>query len=134
MVAIIASITALFLAAINYRATQRHNRSSKNIEIRTQAYIDFINLVAEFSQIAKEDRKPTKDMLTRLADAKSRISIYGKSTVIIKLAEFFSKHGALNSDEAFKAFEEVVKAMRIDAIGSVKDETMESISVLLFKS
>lgn len=131
-IAIIASLTALVLAYINYRLNRRIDKKSKKTDMRAQSYIDFINCVSILAQISEENTSDKRDVLMRLADAKTRIAVYGDRSVIKELADFDRTFGKIDSEEACDAFMKIIYEMRVDAVGRRSEEPLEDLKQIIF--
>ena len=129
---VVTSLTALILAYLNFRLTREINRNSKNTELRTQAYVDFIDAVAE-SAMAGQSGKNRPDSITKkIVDAKTRIAIYGDLEVIQGLAEFDRDHGWAHDKESRDSLTRLVLAMRNTQVGRSKNDLKRDIRQVLF--
>ena len=118
IVAIVGIVGVLLGASAQYMFS-RYTESAKHLqELRTQSYVDFIKSTADIA-IAQEKNDAEKEFEATIlmADSKARIAIYGSPTVAAAVADFFRKHGALASPEAFKSFIGIVAEMRADSLG-----------------
>lgn len=130
-IAVIATLTALLMAFVNYRLSRNSNKTAKKTEIRAQAYIDFIKCISELAHVSPQEHKQA---IAKLTDAKARIVIYGDSAVIKELAKFDRAHKELNSNEAYEAFLKIALEMRNDAIGKREGEDPKDLKQILFGS
>lgn len=134
---ILAPVTGLFGilvgAFLQAYFTRRNQKSNHFSELQNKAYADFLNAassVAVFQRLGQ--REKVSDELARLADAKSRICIYGDSTVIKKMAEFFRNGGTLQTESEILSFTRLCLSIR-DSVGFKKDRLFSTdISQLLF--
>ena len=118
LIAIVSSLIAVLLAFLNFRLNREINKTNRLAERKTQSYIDFINAVSETSVYgAKDSKNRPKELTQKLLDAKTRITIYGDSEVIIQLAEFHKNHGVINSPESRDSYMLVVEKRRAAATG-----------------
>ena len=131
VVAVIASLTTLLMAFINYRLSRSSNRTAKKTEVRAQSYIDFIKSISELAHANASERKHA---IVRLSDAKARIAVYGDSAVVRQLAIFDRTHNQLNSDDAYVSFMKIVVEMRNDAIGKRGSDNFEDLKQIIFGS
>jgi hypothetical protein len=97
-----ASLQYLFTRFLEER---RHRQS-----LQTEAYTDYIQAVAESRHIDLHAERAS--VFARLADAKTRICLYGSPEVITRLAEFESKGGVIGDGQQREAFMHVIEAMR----------------------
>ncbi len=115
----IAGIVGILLGAVTqYIFSQRAESTKHYQELRTKSYVDFIKATAMIA-IAQKNQNSAKefDGAILMADAKARIAIYGSQKVVALISEFFRKHGALTSSDAYVTFTEIVAAMRADTPG-----------------
>ncbi len=114
IVAIIGLIGVGASALIQFFLGRRAEKSKKILEIRTQAYLDFINIISEIASSAKHRDKRTLEQLQKLTQAKSRIALIGSAEVVLEMRKFFSGTNFLITDESFLAFSMLISAMRKD--------------------
>ena len=105
-------------AGVQYLLARRTETAKRFQELRTQSYVDFIKSAAGIA-IAQKRQDTEKDFEATIlmTDAKARIAIYGSPAVAAATAEFFRKHGALTSLDAYRSYVRIVSAMRADAAG-----------------
>ena len=94
---------------------------------KAQAYADFFKAVAA---IAKFDQ--TKDNLSQLADAKTRICVYGSKEVIAALGEFERSGARLDNPDSKKLIIRVLGHMRRDVGVSVRAPSVSDLSWIIF--
>ena len=121
-------------AALHYIFTLRTESSKQYLNLKSQAYLDFINSVSgiEIAQ-RRQDQEKEVDYLILLTNAKIRIAVYGSRDIVKWVAEFFRKHGTFKSAEASRSFIDIVQKMRSETTD--KNETAvddRDISQLLF--
>jgi len=91
-----------------YLEERKHNRL-----LQTQAYADYLRAVSDTRHLSLNVRE--EDVLTRLADAKTRICLYGSKHVVELLAKF-EQHGSVIGNEMQRcAFIALIAAMRGDS-------------------
>ncbi len=66
-----------------------------------------------------------EEVFARIADAKTRICLYGSQEVIMSLAKFERSGGVINNEEQREAFVALIQAMRGDL--NVKSTELELI-------
>jgi hypothetical protein len=71
-----------------------------------------------------------RDLLTKAADAKGRICLYGSKEVVQAFAAFEKLGAVVSSDQQRAAFAAMVIAMRSDS-GSSADPGTENVALLL---
>ena len=97
-------------ASLQYLFTRLLEERKHRQSLQTEAYTDYIRAVAEARHIDLYTERAS--IFARLADAKSRICLYGSPEVIARLAEFERKGGLIVNDEQRQAFMQVIEAMR----------------------
>jgi len=112
----------------------RKNQKANNLsELQNNAYSDFLNSV---SKIAVAQRKNQRDIVTdelsNLADAKSRICVYGDSNVINHLAIFLRAGGTLQTEKEILSFTHLCMEIRKSVGMQDKELFASDISQLLF--
>ncbi len=117
IVALIGLVGVGASALIQYYLGRQNEQNKKAVDIRAQAYLDFINIVSEIASSAKHHEQRKLEQLQKLTQAKSRVVLIGSDEVVIETHSFFTQHEVLNSDESFKAFSRIVSAMRSDLRG-----------------
>ncbi|WP_026957200.1 hypothetical protein [Aliagarivorans taiwanensis] len=125
IVALIGLSGVLASAFTQYYLGRKSERNKNVLEVRTQAYLDLINSVAELASSAKHGAKRNREQLATLIQAKSRVVLIGSNDVVLALHHFFENYPSLSSDEAYRAFSKIVAAMRSDLSGDVSlDESV----------
>jgi hypothetical protein len=115
IVAIIALTGVVASALIQYYLGRESEKNKKTLEIRSQAYLDFLNIMSELASSAKHKKERDLEQLKKLTQAKSRIVLIGSNNVVKEVRNFFNKfNGTLSSDESLDAFSRIVSAMRSD--------------------
>ena len=100
-------------AAIQYALGQRAERSRHLQELRTKAYVDFLQSVAVIATAGRAgDTKGQQVFMTALADSKARVAVYGHAQVVTAYAEFCRGTAALNTPDELAAFLRIASAMR----------------------
>ena len=94
------------------------SRSSKTreslMQMRVQAYVDFITSSAELARLSKEAENRS-EILAKRGGAKYRIAIYGSKSVVEKLAAFESSDKNRERDKFADRFLSLCEAMRKDS-------------------
>ncbi len=104
-------------ALVQYYLGRQSEKNKKVVEIRSQAYLDLVNVVSEIASSAKHDEQRNLEQLQKLTQAKSRVVLIGSDNVVKELHGFFTEFGVLNSEKSFDAFSKIVAEMRIDLSG-----------------
>jgi hypothetical protein len=134
---VITPITGLFGifigAFLQAHFTRKNQKSNHLSELQNRAYADFLNAasnVAVFQRLGQ--REKVSNELSKLADAKSRICVYGESIVIKKMAEFFRHGGTLQTESEMLSFTQLCLSIR-NSVGIKQDKVCSTdISQLLF--
>ncbi|OCH11870.1 hypothetical protein [Aliivibrio fischeri] len=117
VVALIGISGVLASAIVQYLLGSKMEKSKKQIEVKSQAYLDFLNAVSEIASSAQYSEKRSVEQLQRLNQAKTRVILIGSKSVVEDLHVFFKDYGTLNSDDAYDSFSKIVKSMRNDLSG-----------------
>ena len=132
--AIVAAIVSLSIVFLTRRSeTIKHLQS-----LRIAAYVDFIRAVAGLAVVSRDAVQSkehfAKDWELRmlLADAKSRIAIYGSESVVGSLTKFLRNGNVLNTPERARAFTAVCQKMRGDTRPKLETISDSDMHFLLF--
>ena len=97
---------------------QKHYRS-----LETEAFADYLRAVADAAHLnLKSDEA---EVLARLADAKTRICLYGTHEVVTSLAAFEREGGVIGNRRQMELFLKLIQVMRGDT--KVQDSDLEII-------
>jgi hypothetical protein len=100
----------------------------KQIQVQKgQAYADYFQA---FSTVATVGR--TKEALSAVVDAKTRICVYGSDEVVAKLAHFERAGASTESQDNHALVSDLVSAMRRDVGASRKAADQNDVSVIVF--
>ena len=106
---------------------QRHIR-----DLRSKAYMDYLMTVSEIANYRpKENSKEWGDMRARIADAKSRICLYGSKKAIHAFSRFEELGAQLNTKDQLQSFTDMVGTMRLDSGSEIGVEARALQIVLL---
>jgi hypothetical protein len=132
--AVVAAVVSLSVVFLSRRSeTIKHLQS-----LRIAAYVDFIRAVAGLGVLqheaiqSKEHFVKDWELRMLLADAKSRIAIYGSESVARSLAQFLRGGNVLDTPERARAFTGVCKEMRGDTRPKLGEITDSDMHFLLF--
>lgn len=113
LIAALVSIAVVFLS--------RRSETKKHLEsLRTAAYVDFIRGVAGLAVLQKRpidsesDFLRGQDLTMLVADAKSRIVLYGSKSIVSSMAHFLRAGNALDTPKRAKEFTAICQKMRSD--------------------
>ena len=112
----------------------RKNQKAHNLsELQNRAYSDFLNAVSKIAVGQRNNqRSVVTDELSNLADAKSRICVYGDSNVVNHLAIFLRAGGTLQTEEEILSFTHLCMEIRKSVGMQDKGLFASDISQLLF--
>lgn len=112
----------------------RKNQAANNLsELQNKAYSDFLNSVSKIAVAQRKDQRTVvTEELSNLADAKSRICVYGHASVVHHLADFLRAGGTLQTEQEILSFTRLCLQIR-ESVGMRDKELYPSdISQLLF--
>lgn len=127
-------VLGVVLGALLQGVFNRKNQKVNNLsELQNKAYSDFLNSVSKIAVAQrKSQRNVVNEELANLADAKSRICVYGDSVVVQGLAEFLRLGGTLQTEQEILSFTRLCLQIR-KSVGMQDKELFSSdISQLLF--
>ncbi len=130
VIGVLGVIIGALLQGFFNRKNQKVNHLS---ELQNKAYSDFLNTVSKIAVAQRKNQRNTvDDELSNLADAKSRICVYGDSDVVHHLAKFLRFGGTLQTEQEILSFTRLCLQIR-KSVG-MKDKELYSsdISQLLF--
>jgi hypothetical protein len=113
-------------AILSYLFTRSHEQEKHYRLLQTGAYADYLRCVAEAAHLSL--RSDEADLFARIADAKTRICLYGSQEVLALLATFEREGSLLENTQQRKAFVRLVQAMRVNSTAQISD-----IEVILFR-
>lgn len=127
-------VLGVIIGALLQGFFNRKNQKVNNLsELQNKAYSDFLNSVSKIAVAQrKNQRNIVNDELSNLADAKSRICVYGNAAVVHHLAEFLRHGGTLQTEQEILSFTSLCLQIR-KSVGMQDKELFSSdISQLLF--
>jgi hypothetical protein len=130
--AIVAVLGVIIGAALQYVFAKRREVSKQYLDLKSQAYVDFIKSVSGITQAQRQgNREKEQEFRILLTDSKARIAAYGSKEVVEAMAEFFHEFGILASQDAVTSFVNVIQKIRNEIVGeSVSDKDLD---VILFR-
>lgn len=129
IVALIGVGSVLTSAFVQYYLGIRSEKRKNDLFLRSEAYLDFLNAVSDIAQ----SKKRSPEQLTKLTQAKVRISLIGSKLVVEATHSFFKHYGSLDTEDACISFSNIVKAMR-DDLAHKSDMNFDVLNELLFPS
>jgi hypothetical protein len=124
-------LLGVILGAYIQHIFARSKQRTEQIELRrNEAYADFLRGIAALAH----NRSRTPSDMSLVADAKSRIAIYGSSEVVVRLGKFEEAGANLAQLDAVDAFLSAVEQMRREGFSSASALDMRFIRLLLFGS
>lgn len=116
--AILSFVGLIVGAALQFLFTRHLDNKKYHRELRSKAYADYLFCVSRHANMGHQQLSSEGRQLgAETADAKSRISLYGASTVIAAFAKFERLGAMIGTEEQCLAFTNMVLEMRIDALG-----------------
>ncbi len=89
----------------------RSAESKKQLQLlQSQSYVDYLRAVTKFAHSSSIETK--KSAKAEVTDAKTRIAVYGASSVVAALAKFEATGANLAQPESIAAFVRLVGEMR----------------------
>lgn len=89
-------------AILSYLFTRSNEQEKHYRLLQTGAYADYLRCVAESAHLNLESDEAS--LFARVADAKTRICLYGSQKVIALLAAFEKEGGVINTPQQRSAF------------------------------
>jgi hypothetical protein len=130
LVAILPLIGVALGAFLQHKFASTNQRAEQIDLRRHEAYADYLRGVAALA--GNRSKEPSNVSL--VADAKSRIAIYGSAEVLDKLGKFEEVGPNLADQEAIEAFLSAALQMRQESFPSDINPNIYSIRLLLFGS
>ncbi len=132
LTALLSFLGVLIGALLQYFFT-RHIENQRHVrELRSKAYMDYLKCVCEHAQLqTQEHNKERQDLFVRTADSKSRICLYGSSTVIQAFSTFEKFGATMGTKEQKEAFTRMISIMRKDSGGEMGVQPADLQTVLL---
>ncbi len=127
-------VFGVIIGALHQALFSRKNQKvSQLTELQNKSYADFLNAASKIAVAQRRNnRKDVERELSNLADAKSRICVYGDSVVIQKLAVFLRTGGTLQTEQEILAYTCLCVEIRKSVGMSDKFLLAQDISQLLF--
>jgi hypothetical protein len=118
-------------ALLQFLLSKKNETKKQQDLLKISAYTDLIKGLAGMA-ISRKYKDSIKEMEFKIlvADAKSRICVYGDDTVIEKISYYLKMGGTLNSIDSEKAFVDIIVEIRKNHIGSI-DLNINDFSQLL---
>ena len=126
IVAVLSLTSVLIGAALQYAFGQRLEARKQLGVQKAQAYIDFFRAVAALGQ------ERSKEQLALAIDAKTRICIYGSTSVIRKLSEFEQAGATATHTSGQTALVGLLEAMREDVTSATPSFQRGDLMLILF--
>jgi hypothetical protein len=126
--------SGIVIGAVLQAFFNRKNQKVNNLsELQNSAYADFLNAASKIAVAQRQNQRSTVEKeLSNLADAKSRICVYGDSNVVHHLAEFLREGGTLQTELEILSFTRLCLEIRKSVGMSEKELRSCDISQLLF--
>jgi len=130
----IIGIVGIVVGALLKGFFNRKNQKANNLsELQNKAYSDFLNAASKIAVAQRNNqRSVVTDELSNLADAKSRICVYGDSNVVNHLAIFLRLGGTLQTEQEILSYTHLCLEIRKSVGMQDKELFASDISQLLF--
>lgn len=116
--AVLSFVGLLIGAGLQFIFTTHLENKKHRREQRSTAYADYLKCVSELANLGHQRQSQEgRELGSRTADAKCRISLYGAGAVIRAFADFERMGAGMTTPEQREAFAKMVVEMRRDAIG-----------------
>lgn len=127
-------LTGVLAGALIQARLARRNKEKEHLhDLQSKAYVDFLSSVSNVAVAQRVgDRVAVSSSLAALADAKSRICVYGSAEVVKQLAIFIRAGATLQTESEILAFTKLCLAMRLAAGMKRFDVLSADISQVLF--
>jgi hypothetical protein len=122
LVTLMSLVGVIIGASLQYVFTRILDERRHHRDLRTQAFVDYIQCISEIRHRFIQPQAPKeRELLARLTEAKARICLYGSGNVVLKLAEFDRLGGIIDSHDQRDAFVHILLAMRGDRDAKQRD-------------
>lgn len=130
----IIGVLGVVIGALLQGLFNRKNQAVNNLsELQNKAYSDFLNAVSKIAVAQRKNQRETvTEQLSNLADAKSRICVYGHAKVVHQLANFMRAGGTLQTEAEILSFTRLCLQIRKSVGMQDKEIRFSDISQLLF--
>ncbi|MGS5088841.1 hypothetical protein ACVC7V_20355 [Hydrogenophaga sp. A37] len=127
------SLAGLVVGAVLQFLFTRHLDDKKHQrDLRAKAYADYLQCVSEHANLGHQKGSiEGRQLGSKTADAKCRISLYSAPAVITAFATFERLGAAMSTNEQCVAFTNMVAAMRHDTLGSSSVDQADLEAILL---
>jgi hypothetical protein len=118
--------------SLQYLFSKSGERRKQLEASRSEAYVDYLRCVAQIAKVGRGDSKKRSEVLAAAADAKTRICVYGGTSVITSLAAFENGGPVLDSPDSRARFLELSNEMRRQNLGKAEAVAVDDLSLVLF--
>ena len=109
----IAILGILVGGMMQYWFDVRHSKKDKILELKANAYADFLKSLSETTFAQRSNDKARENQgFSLMVEAKARICIYGEPEVVSSLANFWRSGASLCTPIQYQAFIKLVQSMR----------------------
>lgn len=106
-------------ALLQFLLSQRNEARKQQNLLKVSAYSDLIKGLSGMATFQKtKDSSKLLEYRMLVADAKSRICVYGDDSVIKKLSHFIRTGGSIDTPESYKVFVDIISEIRKEHIGT----------------
>jgi hypothetical protein len=124
--AFLAILAGVIGASLQYWFLRTSTKENNLREERQKAYSNFLQ------GVALQATSPGKEAIAIVADAKSRIAIYGSDLVISRLAAFHSLGPNLDNRDSVHAYLNLVQSMRAVSYKHKSNVDTRDLKIILF--
>jgi len=110
LLAVLPVLSAALGATLQHLFSRSAEVKKQAYALKQQAYVDYLRALANAAHSASDEDRAKARLLA--ADAKTRVAVYGDTTVINALAEFEAAGPMLDNPRSIEAFLIVAAAMR----------------------
>jgi hypothetical protein len=126
--AVSAALGLVVGAVLQYYFSRRLEATRHFRELRTLAYSNFVQAVAESASASRKcDKDLQLEALAKATEAKISILLYGSECVVNAVSEFSMAQGSVSASTIAPRFAAVIHAMRADSavpLSAITDEAI----------
>ena len=124
-------LLGVLLGAVMHSHFSRTGNAEKHLqELRVTAYTDYLKCVAD--NAASRARRGDPELLARTADSKTRIAMFGSSSVVAALSRFETAGPTIDSAEKEQLFLDIAGQMRADSAFKSDQVDSTDLKMILF--
>ena len=132
LTALLPVIGVIIGASLQYFFSKSGEKRKQLEASRNEAYVDYLRSVAQIAKVERSDSKNRSELLAAVADAKTRMCVYGAAGVIVALAAFEKGGPVLDSPDSKARFLVLCNEMRRQNLGKTEALAIDDLSLVLF--